>query len=338
MEVLKAACQEAIELGPEARQFYDQRMFSGRISPATGKEVPSHGASVQAESHPHVPKGQAGFAKQNGMFSAAVAGIAGVYAANEAHAKGASFGEIAKAGANAAVNTIPGVAPGRHGKGAETTTQVGISAAAWGVGAAAVATGSAALGGAAVAVGTIGDMAVRDAVRAFGVDVEKSEMRKVIENRAAIPTKVVLNNQAYMRQQNNILADAGLVAFQHEGKTLDPAALLRDPKTQQTYMDGLKQAMSKEQNAATREKLTHMVEAATKFVEIEGRRIAKLEPYATQIQQAFAEKLQIDKAQHLAAQFKQNNPNTPTLAQGEPLPQKQTPVQQAQTQERGGRA
>jgi hypothetical protein len=124
----------------------------------------------------------------------------------------------------------------------------------------------------------------------------------------SIPANIMQTDVRFRTSQENTLKDAGLGEKDKDGRAA--ADYLRDPKTRDAYLGALKDSLAKETNPKAREQIAHMVEASEKFVEMEGRRVAKLQPHMKEIENKLAVTL---KVQHLAEKFKEENP-TPTLA------------------------
>jgi hypothetical protein len=163
-----------------------------------------------------------------------------------------------------------------------------------------------------------GESALNKFARSAGIDVPPSALEQAIEkSKGFIPHKVLHENIRMIRVAEGELVDAGLGGRDKEGKMI-AADYLRNPNTRGAYIDSLKASFKAEKDPKERETIGIMVEAAEKFVEIEGRRLAKLEPHMDKMSEAIVSAL---KTQHLAAQV------SAAKANAEPAPAHATPNQ-----------
>lgn len=245
---------------------------------------------------------QAGKA-QVGLLAAVAVGT-GVVVTGKALYDGVPAVQAAALGAVATAESLPVVKPIKEGRYAEAAAQV-ISV---GLGVAAGLT-TGVSGGTSWAAAAGIEETIRAGMRYAGMEVDKGMIRNVMATMAqavekTIPMAAMQTNVNMLRTQENLLKDAGLTDFKQGDKTISPAALLREPHTRDAYLNGLKDALAKEKDPKEHQKLDDMVKAATTFVEIEGRRVAKLEPYMKDVETKLAATM---KVQHLAGQFRQDN-------------------------------
>lgn len=250
----------------------EAREASGRIRQAEMAEARA------ARPHAHTPEPHQANTPRGFGGNMAVKAVFGVGAAAAAAASSAADGnspaQVASAAGNAAVNTLPVIGPLREGRPAEAMAQVVTGVLLAGATVAAPISGG---GSFAVASGI--EEVVRRTAQKAGLDVDDAMTTAMIKTvgetiqRNPLPAGVIRTNAEYLRQQENLLKDAGLGEQKPaNGRTASPAELLRNPETRHGYMATLMESGA-----------THRVEAAEKFVEMENRRVAKLQPYTDRL-------------------------------------------------------
>ena len=248
---------------------------------ATSPSTPAH-AEAHAPAAPHAEAPHSGKVSKVGK----AAGVVGVLLGAAGAANAAPSGHKL----DAVLNTAPGVEEARKGNY---------------------------LGAAVQAIGSLdptmgfGEAALNKAARSLGINVPKSGLEQASESAVRIPHQVLQENIRMYRVGEGLLKDAGLGEKDKSGKSA--ADYLRDPSTRDAYLGSLKESLKATTDPKAGEALGFAVEAAEKFCEIEGRRMAKLAPHGEKMSEQFASAL---KAQHLAAQFKQENPEAAQLAHG----------------------
>ncbi|MFZ4126144.1 MAG: hypothetical protein ACOYJ2_08790 [Rickettsiales bacterium] len=271
----------------------------------------------QPHNPPHQPRGPRAPDVVAGAAMAVTAGVAAL-------ATGATPSQAALAAGESALSSIPGVggrlAPNRDEAAVrdwvDTATLAGTTA---GTVAGAIVGTPVPVVGNAVGAGVMGiignqiaaigaDEYYRIKARHFegkkdtvapsmGEQLFMAALNSTIER--TIPAGVMQTDTRFRTSQDNMLKDVGLGAKDKNG--MSAADYLRVPQTRDAYLGALKDSLGKETNPKAREQIGHMVEACEKFVEMEGRRVARLQPYMKEIENKLAATL---KVQHLAENLK----------------------------------
>lgn len=162
-----------------------------------------------------------------------------------------------------------------------------------------------------------GEAALNKFARERGIDVPKTMLEEAVgKGRLAIPQKVLHENIRMARVAEGLLTDAGLGRPDQHGKT--GADYLRDSNTRGAYIAALKDETK--------------IEAAKEFCEIEGRRLAKLQPHMKGVEEKLVATL---KAQSLAQQFQLENGSAPKFDHGDNVKNNATQVVQRPQQNQG---
>jgi hypothetical protein len=297
----------------------DDVSLSNNASPPSTQEKP--GATSKLSPTTKVVGKAAGVT----VFTAgAISAAHGVYAAGKSLHAGESLGEAARKAGTAALDSAPVIGAARQGRTAEAVMQ-GFSGLLLGT---ALAAAPVSLGTSLAAAVAIDD-AARKAAQKMGFNVDDGLLTAIaiaapqaIEK--TIPAAVMQANTNMLRTQENLMKDAGMGDKDASGKT--GADYLRDPQTREAYLTTLRGALKTEKHPKAHEAIALMVESADKFVEIEGRRTAKLQPF---MKEAEAKLIATLKAQHVEAPSVDISPMKgplATLTTPPPSASKGTPV------------